>query len=255
LKIFRKAQFKFKMTDLSCTDYTDKSCVVRGDTKTYKDDLLKLGGKYNANLRDGPGWIFSKKSEDKILAYIASGKLDGEKSSSAGPAADLSAIEKAFKSMVLKDRLSFVAAVAKLAATMDERKPSDDDEPKPKSKAVAKPPAPARKSPQDEDSDDEDEPETKKGKTPAKKPSPQNEEDSDDEPPAKPTKVMAKPAAKKQQPPADDSEDEDEPVAKPAKAVAKPVKPAAKPSKQVAAVDSDVDSDDERPPMKRLLHK
>lgn len=62
------------MTDLSVEDYSERAIVVRGDTKPYKEQLKQLGGKYNPNLRDGPGWIFSKKSEDRVLAFVATGK-------------------------------------------------------------------------------------------------------------------------------------------------------------------------------------
>ena len=64
---------------LSCTEYSEKAIVVRGDAKEYKEELKKLGGKYNANLKDGGGWIFSKKSEDKVLSFINSTKVVGTK--------------------------------------------------------------------------------------------------------------------------------------------------------------------------------
>jgi hypothetical protein len=126
------------MTDLSCTDYSDKAIVVRGETKEHKEELKKLGGKYNANLRDGPGWIFSKKNEDKVLAYIASGNLedgkdeDSPKAKTAKPnvakhtavkpvvksTADLMAsVEAALKAMDLKERLLFVSNVTRLASS------------------------------------------------------------------------------------------------------------------------------------------
>jgi len=67
------------MTDLSVADYSEKAIVVRGEsTRSLKEELKTLGGKYNASLRDGPGWIFPKKKEDKVLAFVASGKLEGE---------------------------------------------------------------------------------------------------------------------------------------------------------------------------------
>ena len=48
------------MADLTVEDYSEKSIVVRGDTKEHKDALKQLGGKWNSRLRDGAGWIFSK---------------------------------------------------------------------------------------------------------------------------------------------------------------------------------------------------
>ena len=69
------------MTQLSITQYTTKSFVVRGRTRDYKDQLLKLGGKFNAKLYSIqgckylpylPGWIFSMKNKDKVQAFIDS---------------------------------------------------------------------------------------------------------------------------------------------------------------------------------------
>ena len=68
------------MNTLSITTYTPKSFVVRGvtpnDTRDHKDELKKLGGKFNAKLRsiDGdkydPGWIFPLKYQNNVQAFI-----------------------------------------------------------------------------------------------------------------------------------------------------------------------------------------
>ena len=50
-------------------DYTVKSIVVRGDTKIHKDKLKELGGRYNANLSVGPGWVFSNKKKEEIMEW------------------------------------------------------------------------------------------------------------------------------------------------------------------------------------------
>jgi hypothetical protein len=64
-------------SDMKVQDYSERAIVVRGeDTKIYKEQLQDLGGKYNAMLRDGPGWIFPKAKEDKILKFVLS--CDGE---------------------------------------------------------------------------------------------------------------------------------------------------------------------------------
>lgn len=61
------------MSDLNCSEYSEKAIVVRGEsTKTYKDNLKTLGGKYNASLKGGAGWIFSKTSEAKVNKFISS---------------------------------------------------------------------------------------------------------------------------------------------------------------------------------------
>lgn len=46
-------------------DYNDRSFVVRGNTRLYKDQLRNLGGRWNPNLKGGCGWIFSKRQHEK----------------------------------------------------------------------------------------------------------------------------------------------------------------------------------------------
>lgn len=52
--------------DLTVIDYSDKSIAVIGDTKAVKDRLKEMGGRFNAKLSCGPGWIFSKSKKDEI---------------------------------------------------------------------------------------------------------------------------------------------------------------------------------------------
>lgn len=63
-----------KFTDLTISDYSTRSVVVQGETRKYKEDLKKLGGKFNSKLRDGPGWIFPKTMEKDILDFINGGQ-------------------------------------------------------------------------------------------------------------------------------------------------------------------------------------
>ena len=54
-------------------DYTDKSFVLFGDeTKKYKDYIKEMGGKWNANLKIGPGWVFSNKQKDSVREWLKS---------------------------------------------------------------------------------------------------------------------------------------------------------------------------------------
>lgn len=63
------------MSNLTCEDYSEKAIVVRGEsTKTFKEELKQLGGKYNEHLKGGAGWIFSKKSELKVKQFIKDSK-------------------------------------------------------------------------------------------------------------------------------------------------------------------------------------
>ena len=57
--------------ELSIQSYSDKSFVVRGkDTKIVKDKLKELGGKWNSNLKDGGGWIFTNKNKKEVEDWI-----------------------------------------------------------------------------------------------------------------------------------------------------------------------------------------
>lgn len=52
--------------------YTEKSFAVFGETKSIKEQLKALGGRFNGRLKRGaeivPGWIFSKKRETELKA-------------------------------------------------------------------------------------------------------------------------------------------------------------------------------------------
>lgn len=63
------------MDKLILTEYSPKSFVVRSgleSTKDHKDELIKLGGKWNPNLNGGGGYIFSNKHLDKVNEYLTS---------------------------------------------------------------------------------------------------------------------------------------------------------------------------------------
>jgi hypothetical protein len=56
---------------MNIEDYSKYSFAVYGDdTKTYKEELKDLGGKYNANLKGKPGWIFSNLYKEKVEEFI-----------------------------------------------------------------------------------------------------------------------------------------------------------------------------------------
>jgi hypothetical protein len=62
--------------DLFVMPYTDKSFVVTGDTINHTRALVELGGKYNAQLRIGQGWIFAKPRQNSVEKYIATGEIE-----------------------------------------------------------------------------------------------------------------------------------------------------------------------------------
>jgi len=62
---------KENKVELYLDTYSDRSFVVRGtSTKSYKENLKKLGGKWNSNLKDGEGWIFSIKRKEEVEKFI-----------------------------------------------------------------------------------------------------------------------------------------------------------------------------------------
>lgn len=58
-------------------NYSNYSFIVVGETKQYKDELMKLTGKYNPHLKlsaggTGPGFVFSNKKEQEVREFIDS---------------------------------------------------------------------------------------------------------------------------------------------------------------------------------------
>jgi len=60
-----------------CTSYTEKSIVVRGETRDHKQELKNLGGKWNGKLTDKStqeqfgGWIFPTSKQDQVKKWLA----------------------------------------------------------------------------------------------------------------------------------------------------------------------------------------
>lgn len=53
-------------TALQFIDYSERAFAIVGDTKPIKEQLKELGGKFNAHLTCGVGWIFSKSKLDIV---------------------------------------------------------------------------------------------------------------------------------------------------------------------------------------------
>ena len=51
---------------LQIIDYSEKAIAIIGDTRAIKDTLKTLGGRFNAHLTCGAGWIFSKAKESAL---------------------------------------------------------------------------------------------------------------------------------------------------------------------------------------------
>ena len=56
---------------LTLVDYSEKAVAITGDTKAYKSELKAAGGRFNAKLSCGAGWIFSKKAIKTLEAIMA----------------------------------------------------------------------------------------------------------------------------------------------------------------------------------------
>ena len=57
-------------TGVKIIDYSEKACAIIGDTKPIKDDLKKLGARFNPKLSCGAGWIISKKRKADFVHFI-----------------------------------------------------------------------------------------------------------------------------------------------------------------------------------------
>lgn len=70
-----KIKYKFMNSELTISQYTEKSFVVRGNTKENKEQLKAMNGKYNSMLKGGPGWIFPNGLKKIVETYIATGNV------------------------------------------------------------------------------------------------------------------------------------------------------------------------------------
>ena len=61
-------QLRAKAEGLQVVDYSEKAVAVIGDTKPHAEKLKELGGRFNARLKCGAGWIFSKKNKAAVMA-------------------------------------------------------------------------------------------------------------------------------------------------------------------------------------------
>ena len=59
------------LVTIQIVDYSEKAIAIIGDTKPIKDLLKELGGSFNMRLSCGAGWIFSKKSEQRVRVALS----------------------------------------------------------------------------------------------------------------------------------------------------------------------------------------
>ena len=75
----KSAMQEDEKTSLTIVDYSDKAFAVIGDTKAVKDDLKKLGGRFNGKLSCGAGWIFSNKMREAVEKFIGGSPVSVKK--------------------------------------------------------------------------------------------------------------------------------------------------------------------------------
>lgn len=129
------------MTEIHIEDYTEKSFVVLGDTKPHKDNIKKLGGKWNSRLRDNKmGWIFPMSKKESVEEYISDFHKTGEIKQIQGTTGnfqrtDLSDILKRLERLEMEVKR---LRMEKETCNKDELENNDDFEEKPKRRLLRK---------------------------------------------------------------------------------------------------------------------
>lgn len=137
------------------------SLVVRGDTKQHKEELMELGGKFNAMLKGGPGYIFPKSRRNEVETFITGKKAREspevvEKNRNVKNARVLlQDVEALFRGISLEEKVAFLQGVMSVMGSTG--RPTGTS---------TKRPAEKRKE-EDEKEDDDDE-KVKSGKTSGK---------------------------------------------------------------------------------------
>lgn len=98
-------------------DYSEKAIAVVGDTRKFAESFKAIGGRFNARLSCGAGWIFSKTRTEAVSAVLGSLEAKPAKVAKAAPAAYQNAIDaylEGFKSEESKtqERKNLVAVLA-----------------------------------------------------------------------------------------------------------------------------------------------
>ena len=59
-----------KAEGIQIVNYSEKAIAIVGDTRAIKETLKAIGGRFNAHLTCGAGWIFSKSKEEALKAAL-----------------------------------------------------------------------------------------------------------------------------------------------------------------------------------------
>lgn len=76
----KEAMQEDEKANLQIVDYSEKAIALVGDTKTIKEQLKQLGGRFNPKLSCGAGWVFPKSKLDEVQKFVNCGEITkGEK--------------------------------------------------------------------------------------------------------------------------------------------------------------------------------
>lgn len=64
------------MEAIRIVDYSDRAVAVIGETKSMKETLKSLGGRFNPRLSCGSGWIFPKTKMNELCEIISGADVD-----------------------------------------------------------------------------------------------------------------------------------------------------------------------------------
>lgn len=71
------------MNNIELVQYSEKAIAVFGETKPVKDDLKRMGGKFNKYLTNPhtgskqAGWVFQTKHRDMLQAFVDGQTIGG----------------------------------------------------------------------------------------------------------------------------------------------------------------------------------
>jgi hypothetical protein len=86
---------------MNLSTYSDKSFVITGNTKEYKDELKELGGKWNSKLTCGSGWVFSLTKKKELESWL-------QKKQSSSPAPPHTAVVKTSDESVFDEFVTYL---------------------------------------------------------------------------------------------------------------------------------------------------
>jgi len=71
----KAAEQEEEKANLQIVDYSEKAIAVVGDTKTIKEQLKQLGGRFNPKLSCGAGWVFPKSKLAEVQKFVEVGEM------------------------------------------------------------------------------------------------------------------------------------------------------------------------------------